>query len=233
MGEWNAPHLSYVDNKIMPLIDLCNVACGAHAGSEVIMKHTINLARKNDVKVGAHPGYNDPKEFGRNYVIMDRQNLTDLVQSQIDLFLNCCSTMNVTPHHVKPHGALYHACQNGELETEVLLDLMKNQYPELKLFVSPNSALSDLASKENIFTLRESFLDRSYNNDLTLMSRNIDGSVIVNNIEALDQYHLLSKGQIRDSSGSIFTLISDSACIHGDNPNVLSILKTIRNNGKI
>ena len=231
MGEWNAPHLQYVDHHIMPLVDLCNIACGAHAGSKVIMKHTINLARKNNVKVGAHPGYNDTAEFGRTYIPMDPRELKDLIQSQIDLFLEYCLQMNIIPFHIKPHGALYHACNNKELEAEVMIDLMKNQYSELILLVAPNSHLSKSASQEDISILNESFIDRTYNEDLSLLSRKMDGSVIVDEKKALGQYKLLKTNKVEVSTGSIKPLKSQSACVHGDNLNVLSILKAIKDHG--
>ena len=42
---------------LMPLISSCNIACGGHAGSVEIMKEVTALAIKNNVKIGAHPGY--------------------------------------------------------------------------------------------------------------------------------------------------------------------------------
>jgi hypothetical protein len=48
-GNWAAGP----DEELMPMIDVANVACGGHAGSPVIMKRTIDLAKKFGVKVGA------------------------------------------------------------------------------------------------------------------------------------------------------------------------------------
>ena len=50
---------------IMPWITSANVACGGHAGDEAMMERTIELARRHGVEVGAHPGYPDPANFGR------------------------------------------------------------------------------------------------------------------------------------------------------------------------
>jgi hypothetical protein len=48
-GNWAAGP----DGELMPMIDVANVACGGHAGSPVIMRRTVELAKKFGVRVGA------------------------------------------------------------------------------------------------------------------------------------------------------------------------------------
>ena len=43
------------DDGVMPYIDLANVACGQHGGDWDVMAATIALARRHNVKIGAHP----------------------------------------------------------------------------------------------------------------------------------------------------------------------------------
>ena len=51
--------------ELMPYLSSCNIACGGHAGSPEIIKTVIQLAKKHDVKIGAHPSFPDPQNFGR------------------------------------------------------------------------------------------------------------------------------------------------------------------------
>lgn len=227
MGEWNAPHLENQDHLIMPHIDLCNIACGGHAGSTDIIKHTIKLAMANEVKVGAHPGYADKSNFGRQYVELSEQELKDLLRSQIDLFLNVADKMNVVPYHIKPHGALYHACNHREIEMNVLIDIVKNDYSHLVLLVFPESILHKAAEKEELTYMAESFIDRSYTDGLKLAPRRGTGSIITSVAKAKAQYNKLSAGEVITQSGLTKKIISQTTCIHGDNPNVLEILKSI------
>ena len=44
------------DALVMPHISSVNIACGAHAGNESTMRETLDLARRHNVIVGAHPG---------------------------------------------------------------------------------------------------------------------------------------------------------------------------------
>ncbi|MDF1695731.1 MAG: 5-oxoprolinase subunit PxpA [Saprospiraceae bacterium] len=231
MGEWDAPHLKYVDNEIMPLIDLSNIACGGHAGSKSILETTLMCAKNYNVKVGAHPGFNDRDNFGRQYLPFNEEKLSESLKIQIDLFLSCCAKINVDPFHIKAHGALYHACNQNEEEASLLLKIVQQLCPDLNLLVSPNSLLENMAADQGITTMIESFIDRQYTDDLKLVARTQEGAVLTNETQAKNQYALLVKGKIMTQSGTIQPIQSTTACIHGDNPNCLSILKAIQSNG--
>src|SRR5207247_9389273 len=79
LGE-GCPH----DAELMPLITSANVACGGHAGDLATALHTIALARKHGVQVGAHPGYLDREHFGRRELELpeERVYLETLYQSR-------------------------------------------------------------------------------------------------------------------------------------------------------
>ncbi|WP_295181019.1 LamB/YcsF family protein, partial [uncultured Christiangramia sp.] len=42
------------DEKLMPHISACNIACGGHAGNLETMHRTVRLALENNVEIGAH-----------------------------------------------------------------------------------------------------------------------------------------------------------------------------------
>lgn len=231
MGEWDAPHLEAVDASIMPLVDMCNIACGGHAGSREILMQTIELAKTHQTKVGAHPGFEDRANFGRSYQDIPAENLLDSIEKQLDLFLEACSQLNVVPSHVKAHGALYHACNHKQKEAEVLIEAMLKTGEELHLLVGPNSLLEKLAAENGINTMTESFIDRMYNDDLSLVSRLEDDAVILDPEKALTQFRNLREGQVWTRSGIQKSLITNTACIHGDNTRCLDILTLIQSHG--
>jgi lactam utilization protein B len=43
------------DERVMPLIDTANVACGFHAADPMVIRRTLALAAEHGVEVGAHP----------------------------------------------------------------------------------------------------------------------------------------------------------------------------------
>lgn len=231
MGEWDAPHLTNRDHEIMPYIDLCNIACGGHAGSRNIIRHTIELAKSEEVQVGAHPGYVDRVSFGRKYHQMTESALAEMLTNQIDLFLSVCEDMEVVPYHIKPHGALYHTCNHQEMEMLVLIDVIKMKYSHLTLLVFPDSNLHKSAITEGLTTMTESFIDRKYTEDLKLASREVQGSVITSVQEAETQFMSLRNGNVKTIDHKTREMKSETTCIHGDNPNVIDILKAINENG--
>ena len=228
MGEWDAPHLEQVDDDIMPLVDMSNIACGGHAGSREIIIYTLKLADKYKVKTGAHPGYEDRTGFGRTYQSLSSEALESSISKQLKLFMECCKELDIAPFHVKAHGALYHACNHREMESKVLIDLMLDLCPNLFLLVAPKSMLERKAKDAGIKTLAESFVDRRYNDDLSLVSRQFENAVIFDEKLARNQFKGLKNGEITSLSGVKQVLQTDTACIHGDNPNCISILKSIR-----
>lgn len=228
MGEWDAPHLTPCDDEIMPFVDMCNIACGGHAGTAEIIEQTIALAIKNNVKIGAHPGFHDSENFGRKYILLNQRDLYNSLKCQLEIFLYICDSLDANPFHIKAHGALYHACNKNELESYVFIETIKELCPDLTILVAPGSLLEDAAKREGLSTLSESFIDRRYNHDLSLVSRSEVSAVITDAMTAKEQFELLSYGEIITNSGLKRELISQTACIHGDNPNCVQILNAIR-----
>ena len=50
---------------MMKRVTTANVACGFHASDPLTMLETVSLAKKNNVKIGSHPGLPDLLGFGR------------------------------------------------------------------------------------------------------------------------------------------------------------------------
>ncbi len=53
------------DEAVFPFLSSCNIACGAHGGDPLTIEKTVQLAKKYNVQVGAHPSYPDLEGFGR------------------------------------------------------------------------------------------------------------------------------------------------------------------------
>src|SRR5262252_6774336 len=95
------------DEELLSGITSANVACGFHAGDPGVMRRTVELALKNGVGLGAHPGLRDPEGFGRRAVKVDPQEAFDLTLYQIGALQALASAQGAKLIHVKPHGALY------------------------------------------------------------------------------------------------------------------------------
>jgi len=98
------------DAAILPYLTSCSVACGAHAGDRATMAATMKEAGRLGVACGAHPGYPDRENFGRRELALTLGELEETVRSQLSEAAAAARSAGISLSHVKPHGALYHAC---------------------------------------------------------------------------------------------------------------------------
>ncbi|MCB1470301.1 MAG: 5-oxoprolinase subunit PxpA, partial [Rhizobiaceae bacterium] len=94
------------DEELMRLIGSANIACGMHAGDPTIMVQTVEFAKRENVSIGAHPGFNDVWGFGRRQIRMNPLDLEYSVTYQIGALQALAASRGARVTHVKPHGAL-------------------------------------------------------------------------------------------------------------------------------
>ncbi len=65
------------------------------------------MAKKQGVKVGAHPSLPDLQGFGRREMKIDREELANCLIYQIGALKGFLDAEGMPLNHIKPHGALY------------------------------------------------------------------------------------------------------------------------------
>jgi UPF0271 protein len=215
------------DRLIMPYITRCNIACGAHAGSKDLIIKTIQIAQEYGVEIGAHPSYPDRENFGRISMKMDITELKQSMKRQLEMFLEAAELCGAKMSHVKPHGALYHDVANKPDIAQAFLEVIDELYPEIILITSVNSVLFNNSTTLNHILWPESFIDRSYRSDLTLVPRQEDNSIIHDPKIAQQQFLNLRKGRVQSVDGKLLDIQTMTCCIHSDHPNSLEIAKAI------
>lgn len=219
------------DALLMPFLGSCNIACGGHFGDMETMGEAIQLAKANNVNVGAHPSYPDRENFGRKNQNLDLKILEESVCTQIENFEKACISQNIKMHHIKPHGALYNDLAKDEKLASFFLKLMQKYFQGIPLYCSPNSKISQLAPMFQIKTILELFADRNYNDDLSLLDRTHPKALLMDLDEVKKHVsNMFFDHQVKTISGKFISVEAETICIHGDNPSALSILKMIRSN---
>ena len=216
------------DSQIMPLISSCNIACGGHYGTDQSMRTAIGLAKKYNVKIGAHPSFPDIDNFGRKIVTLTKSELTGEIFNQILHFLSVCETEDATLNHIKLHGALYnYATIDAPTADAVVEGIIATKLRPI-LYVPYNSILAKKA--ENLLPLvYEAFIDRRYNNDLTLVSREYKGAVIDNMEQAwLQLKQMALESEVTTILNKKIPIVASTFCIHSDHLHSVEILKYIR-----
>tara|TARA_B110000305_G_scaffold162337_1_gene179607 strand:- start:1102 stop:1812 length:711 start_codon:yes stop_codon:yes gene_type:complete len=211
--------------EIIPLVDSCNIACGGHAGSKEEISKAIVLAKKNGVKIGAHPSYPDLKNFGRISMEINLDELYKSLKQQLILFLHESSH---TLNHVKAHGALYHDSANKSEIASLLIKVILELCPHAIIVTLPNSILEKLGKENNLTIWREGYIDRRYHDNGQLVSR-ANPFATLTRLEDLNQqfYTLINHQYVKTLEGNILSLKVDTLCIHGDHPNAVRNLKSL------
>ncbi len=223
------------DAEVMPFIDSANVSCGAHAGTKEQIINTLKLAQQHDVKVGAHPGYADPENFGRHSLQLPEAELLDSLVSQLRFFKSLCDELVIPIHYVKPHGALNHDIIADESILKTLCQATRQVFNDDIAIMIPTGAdvgrVESILAEYQLGLILEVFADRAYENDGLLRKRGLEGAVFDNPATIENQYRQIAKKrQITsyDNSTVLNIATAESVCIHGDNPASVQAVKNLR-----
>ncbi|NAS13086.1 5-oxoprolinase subunit PxpA [Poritiphilus flavus] len=211
--------------ELMPYLSSCNIACGGHAGDEETLREVLRLARKYNVKAGAHPSYPDRENFGRISMVIAPDQLKASIQEQVELFLRLAEQEDVPVHHIKPHGALYNDIAKGQKTAEIFLKAIEPYKQQSMLYLPCGSKAAELARKRGFRLMLEAFGDRNYNADLSLVSRK-DNHALITEPKAVLHHMLrmIRSGEVLTVNGETVKIKPNTFCIHGDTPSALQIL---------
>jgi UPF0271 protein len=232
VGESFGNYTLGLDEQVIPLISSANIACGYHAGDPAVMRHTVALAIKNGVGLGAHPGLPDLVGFGRRNMDVTLEEIKDFVTYQIGALQAVAALQGARLQHVKPHGALYNMAVKNPAIWDAVAEVMAGIDERLILFVlagSDRAELESIAKRRGVRIAFEFFADRAYNTDGSLVSRKLPGAVIHDNdVVAAKVLKLVKEGKVKTIEGPEIELKAETICVHGDNPKALALVQKIR-----
>lgn len=217
LGEWRTENGPDLDKAIMPYISSCNIACGGHIGDEISMRWTVILAKKNNVKVGAHPSYPDRSRFGRRELEMSKDELKNAIKNQILSLKEVAEAEGIKLHHVKPHGALYNAASKNRDIAEVVTESIKELRLNIPVYGQSGSEFEKAAKKDGLEFCAEVFADRAYEDNLKLRSRDLEGAVFHRKEVVLTQiFEMMIEEKVTTYSGNMVPIKADTICLHSD-----------------
>lgn len=226
------------DAAIMPWISSANIACGYHAGDEKIIKQTVELCLQHNVSIGAHPSFDDRKNFGRTEMDLPVSEIYDLVTKQIYLLKGIAEQQGASLHHVKPHGALYNMAAKNEELAAAIAQAVKAVNENLILYGLSGSYSITKAKETGLKTANEVFADRTYQDDGHLIPRSNSNALIEDEKASLYQVlQMIKEKTVTALSGKMIPIIADTVCIHGDGKYAVSFAKqiheTLKNNNVV
>lgn len=233
IGEANTPEWAASEAAIVSAISSANIACGGHAGDEASMRTTVRNAKAAGVTIGAHPAYPDRENFGRMSLIIgqdiERDALKETLRKQILALAEICQIENAKLAYVKPHGALYNDSVFDPQKADIIAELISELNMNLLFLGGPNSEMGRAASDHDLGFVAEGFIDRRYTDDGHLLSRKLDGAVIKNQDERLEQaIALATQKPVTTNSGKSLLLKTGSLCVHGDSSGAVQTARHAR-----
>jgi UPF0271 protein len=217
------------DEELLGGITSANIACGFHAGDPGLMRRTLELALKNHVSPGAHPGLRDPEGFGRRTVKVEPQEAYDLTLYQIGALQALASAQGVRLVHVKPHGALYNMAARDAALAEALATAVRTADPGLIFVGLAGSEMVRAARRLGLRAAEEAFADRAYQADGSLVPRGQPGALIHDAGDvARRAVRLVREGKVAAIDGSELSIRADTLCVHGDTAGAPDLVRALR-----
>ena len=231
LGEGFGKYTLGNDDAMLDIVSSVNVACGYHAGDPDIMFEMAEKTLAKGITLGAHPGFRDLHGFGRRpvYGIPDSE-LEHLLVYQIGALQALAQIVGQTVVHVRAHGALGNLSDSDPAFAAPLARAVHSLDPGLVLMTLPGCAADLAASELGLRVVRQAFADRAYNDDGTLVSRQLSGAVITDPVLAAERVlRLVQEGSIRSINGKLLRISAETICVHGDSPAAVAMAEAIRN----
>jgi UPF0271 protein len=201
----------YDDQQLVPHVTSLNIACGGHAGDELSMRLTLELAAAAGLRAGAHPSYPDRKGFGRRAVAMSREALAGSIEEQVSTLAGLAATAGIPVTHVKPHGALYNELWDDLELAALVAAAAARALPRARLVLPAGSVSLSLPLPAP--PLAEVFLDRGYAADGHILARDQPGALVTDPRQLENQFERLA------------SLEFQTMCVHGDNAAAPALLR--------
>jgi len=224
LGEHESPALTAA---LLQFITSANIACGGHAGTAETMERCLRLAVQFGVRVGAHPGL--PGNFGRAQSELTPAQLTTLLSAQVLPFAALTERATVNLHHVKLHGALYHATEHDPSLAEIYVQWMASYLPNSIIYARAGGFVQATAQQLPHPVWAEAFSDRGYEDDGNLIPRGKPGAMLENLAAAVERLRELKAGRgVIARSGKRLALHADTVCVHADSTRALEWAQALR-----
>lgn len=229
IGESFGIYKTGTDERLLRAITSGSIACGFHAGDPAVMRHTVRLAAKAGVSIGAHPGFPDLAGFGRREMNIEPRDIANLVLYQIGALDGIARAERTVLRHVKPHGALYNMSVRRADIAEAVARAVAAFDDGLVLVGLPGSELISAGSRLGLAVAAEAFADRSYEPDGSLTPRHVSDAVLSDPGHAAERaVRMVRDAKIVARDGSTFAVKVDTICVHSDTPGAPELAAAVR-----
>ena len=217
------------DKEILPFISSASISCGLHAGNPASILASIREAQEQGVAVGAHPSFDDRANFGRKELQLPPEEILVLVTRQLHAFQVLANDVGVVVNHVKPHGALYNMAARDRAIADAIAQAVLTVDSNLFVFAPAESQLEIAAVELGLPAMSETFADRNYLADGSLVPRSDSNALLRDPFEAAERVErMVREHTVRAIDGTDIPVWANTICVHGDTPDAVEFVRTLR-----
>ena len=229
IGEATEPDGIEREARLIGLVSSVNIACAGHAGDDESMRRTVEVALDAGCAIGAHPSYPDRERFGRVRLTMNADALHRELREQIHRLGTIARASGADLSHIKPHGALYHACADDPAVAGALASAARSWRDGIVLVGGSATAALEHWRELGAIGIGEAFADRVYEAGGRLRSRSEPDALILDPDAAARQaVSIATEGRVRAHGGSWVSLRAQTLCVHSDTPGSERIAAAVR-----
>ncbi|MEO5808300.1 5-oxoprolinase subunit PxpA [Devosia sp.] len=217
------------DDDLLEVISSASIACGGHAGDAPTIRHILRHCKNRGVRAGAHPGYADPKRFGRFRIVMPLDQLLSQIRSQLFLVRFIADEVGVPLSYVKLHGALANQTAEELAFAVGIFATIQAMDARMAVLALDNSQQVRAAKAVGLPLIREAYADRAYTPEGLLVPRSAEGAVI-HDMDAVVArcVRLALHGELVAVDGTVLKSAARSICLHGDTPGAVDMAREVR-----
>lgn len=229
LGEGFGAYTMGDDRALLRIVTSANVACGFHAGDPMVMAATVREAAANGVSIGAHPGFDDLRGFGRRPIPVGAAEAEALVAYQIGALAGIAAAQGARVSHVKPHGALSNMAAVDDDLAGAIARAIRGVDRDLIFLAVAGSAMARAGRAAGLRVAEEAFADRTYDDAGNLTSRKRPDALIRDPAAAVAHVHrMVAEQALFSVDGKRIPTRIDLFCVHGDEPSAVGVARAVR-----
>jgi 5-oxoprolinase (ATP-hydrolysing) subunit A len=224
-GRWQLAD----DDSLLEIVTSANIACGFHAGDGDIMRRTCATSVANGVAIGAQVSYRDLAGFGRRFVDVSQETLTNDLLYQMGALEAFAKVAGGKVDFVRAHGALYNVAAKNTAHAAAIVEATRLFDADLPLLCQVGTETWRLAEEAGIRTVAEAFVDRAYTPEGLLVPRTEPDAMLTDPREAAARaVDMAFKGQINAVDGTPVQIQADALLVHCDTAGSVEIARATR-----
>lgn len=209
--------------NLLKYVSSVNISCGFHAGDPLSIRDAMLQAKKYNVSVGAHIGFDDIQGFGLKNMDLSPEEIEAIVLYQVGAISSMAKAYGIDIEFVRPHGAMYKRAAN-DFEFSLAIAKAIKKFDKWLIYYGATCPTLDRVSDETqIRVAHEIQLNRIYNVDGTIDYT----SKSVSNVDfaANRLNNIIRHESVRTNEGKLTEIKCDTIHFSTTSENMLEIIQ--------